>query len=90
MLEKKLVAKILGVTLRTVYNHYNEKRPIIKLLEKSFSNADLERFLENEHLREFDIDAPIKQLHLNNELIGRIERLEQKVSKLEKKNEHRC
>ncbi|WP_152184848.1 hypothetical protein [Sulfurimonas indica] len=85
MLEKKLVQKILNVSPKTVYNYYREKRPIIELLEKFFSNEDLERFLENRALGKFDVDIHTEQANLNKELLSRIERLEHKITEMEKK-----
>lgn len=41
----KAIAKILDVTLKSVYNYQKEKRPIISLLEKYYTEADLEEFL---------------------------------------------
>ena len=44
-MHKDLIAKILGVTVKSVYNYEKEKRPIITLLEKYYTDEDLEEFL---------------------------------------------
>ena len=86
MLKKEVVAKVLGVSVKSVYNYYKDQKakPIIALLEKSFSNEDLEDFLNNQEITVNDInDDWVIQNKLNTELINRIERLEEKVKKLE-------
>lgn len=43
---KQIASKLLGCTLASYYNWDNQKRPIISLLEKYFTQKELEEFLE--------------------------------------------
>ena len=51
----KAIAKILDVTLKSVYNYKKEKRPIISLLEKYFTEADLEEFLKTGVVSKYEL-----------------------------------
>jgi hypothetical protein len=66
---KQVASKILGCSLASYYSWDKQKRPIISLLEKYFTQEDLEEFLETG-----EISSPTTQ---------RLKKLEDKVSFLE-------
>lgn len=81
----KAIAKILDVTLKSVYNYQKENRPIISFLEKYFTKEELEEFLNTGKIEKLELikGISLKQNQLNQELINRMERLEKKVKELE-------
>ena len=77
---RETIVKILGVSKNSYWNYKNQNRPIIALLEKYFTKEDLQEFLETGNISKCDIQIPI-----HKEIINRLERLEQKIKELEKK-----
>ncbi len=80
--------KLLNVSRNTYYVHKRENRPIVSLIEKYFTEDDLQEFLETGSVSKYDTQTPsrIKKLEniINIELLNRIERLEQQVKELQK------
>jgi len=72
MLNKELIAKVLGVSVKSVYNYIKENRPIISLLDKYCSDSDLKEFLENgsiSRLEKLDnLDSELLERHIAYEL----------------------
>lgn len=53
-MHKDLIAKVLGVTVKSVYNYEKEKRPIITLLEKYYTDEDIIEFLETGNIKRLE------------------------------------
>jgi len=70
--EKKILAELLGVTIKSVYNYEKEDRPIMKFLTL-FSIHELEEFLESGKKPGVILS---KQELFNKELLNSIERVE--------------
>jgi hypothetical protein len=49
-LKNILLSKLIGISLTTVQNWKNEKRPIIQLLEKFFTDDEISEFLTNKNI----------------------------------------
>lgn len=70
---KELIAKLLGVTVKSVYNYEKEERSIIDLLNKYFDDNDANEFLatgkisrlENNMVYTNDLDI-MKSLNVDN------------------------
>ncbi len=54
MLNKELIAETLGVSVKSVYNYIKEKRPIISLLERYYSESDLQEFLQTGRINRYE------------------------------------
>jgi len=50
----KSIAKILDVTLKSVYNYKKENRPVVTLFEKYFTQNDLEEFLSTGKISKYE------------------------------------
>ena len=74
MLKKELVANVLGVSVKSIYNYYKDQegRPIVPLLERYFSNDDLEEFLREGKISRFEkldnLDSDLLERHIAYEL----------------------
>jgi len=74
VLKKELVANILGVSVKSVYNYYKDQegKPIVPLLEKYFSNDDLEEFLREGKISKLEkldnLDSDLLERHIAYEL----------------------
>lgn len=71
-MHKDLIAKVLGVTVKSVYNYEKENRPIISLLEKYYTDDDIQEFLETgkiSKLESIELDNQFKQLILNDHML---------------------
>lgn len=55
MKKDELFSKLFEFSIPSYYNWKKENRPVIKLLEKYFSNDELEEFLEKEKIQKFDL-----------------------------------
>jgi hypothetical protein len=68
-MNKKIIAKILDVTLKSVYNWEKEGRPIIRLIERYFEEKDLEEFLTTGRISRLEnqtmYDEKMKEFILN-------------------------
>lgn len=53
-LDHKIVCKLFGFTKSTFYNWKKEKRPVIMLLEKYFSDDDLKEWNEHKKIQKLD------------------------------------
>ena len=53
-MHKDLIAKVLGVTVKSVYNYEKENRPIISLLEKYCTDDDIQEFLKSGKISKFE------------------------------------
>jgi hypothetical protein len=51
---KDLIAKVLGVTVKSVYNYEKENRPIISLLGKYCTDDDIQEFLKSGKISKFE------------------------------------
>lgn len=51
----ELISNFFGFSIPTYYNWKREKRPIIKLIDKYFSEDELMEFLENERIAKLEI-----------------------------------
>ena len=51
--QKEIIKQILNIKERTLYNWRKEGRPIISLLEKYFTQEELEEFLETGEISSF-------------------------------------
>jgi hypothetical protein len=69
---KSAITKILDIADRTYYNWKRERRPIIGLLEKYFTNDDLEEYLKTgaiSRLEKLDnLDSELLERHIAYEL----------------------
>ena len=74
MLKKELVANLLGVSIKSVYNYYKDQKgkPIIPLLEKYFIDKDIEEFLKEGKISRFEsldnLDSELLERHIAYEL----------------------
>lgn len=53
-MKAELIAKIIGNTAKTIFLWRKEQRPIIKLLDKYFSDSDLKEFLDSGSISSLD------------------------------------
>ena len=53
-LHKELIGKLLGVTVKSVYNYEKEKRKIIHLLNKYLDDDDANEFLATDKILKFE------------------------------------
>lgn len=77
MKKDELFSKLFEFSIPSYYNWKKENRPIIKLLEKYFSNEDLEEFLEKDKIHKFDLfdkymEEKKKKINLYIEFISTI------------------
>lgn len=75
MKKDELFSKLFEFSIPSYYNWKKENRPIIKLLEKYFSNEDLEEFLEKDKIHKFDLfdkymEEKKKKINLYSEFIS--------------------
>ena len=74
MLKKELVANILGVSVKSIYNYYKDQngKPIIPLLEQYFSDSDLEEYLKEGKISKLEkldnLDSNLLEQHIAYEL----------------------
>jgi hypothetical protein len=78
MKKEEIYLELFKFTRNTFYVWKRENRPIINLLEKYFSDEDLEEFLENEKISKLDITQKFieqrnEKINLYIEFISRIE-----------------
>lgn len=73
MSEREIYMSLLGISINTYYLWKKQERPIMTLLEKSFTKEELETFVTAGELP--------TQNQLNQELISRVDRL---LNELEK------
>ena len=59
-LDHKIVCKLFNFTKSTFYNWKKENRQVIKLLEKYFTDNDLEEFIKTGEIKLFDIQNNVK------------------------------
>jgi hypothetical protein len=76
MSEREIYMSLLGISVNTYYLWKKQQRPIMTLLEKSFTKTELEKFVTAGELP--------TQNQLNQELISRVDRL---LNELEKERQ---
>lgn len=76
MSEREIYMSLLGISVNTYYLWKKQQRPIMTLLEKSFTKTELEKFVTVGELP--------TQNQLNQELISRVDRL---LNELEKERQ---
>ena len=60
------IVKILDVSKNSYFNYKKQKRPIIQLLEKYFSENELEEFLEFKKIEKFELIKNISSEEIKN------------------------
>ena len=60
-LDYKQVSQLCGITNPTFYNWKSEKRPILYLLNKYFTNAELEEFIKTGSIRTMEVVNELKK-----------------------------
>ena len=73
---KQVASKVLGCALASYYNWKKEGRPIVSLLEKYFTQEELEEFLETGEISSFS--------KINSPVALRLEKLEDKQREQDK------
>ena len=90
MLKKEVVAKVLGVSVKSVYNYYKDQKakPIIALLEKYFTQEDLEEFLETGEIGFLEERKINENGGVLSKIYFEIGQMKKRISELEASNEN--
>ena len=91
-MDRKLVSNLLGISEKSFYRWRGERK-IFSLLEKYFTNNDLQDFLENDRIEKLELIKDkttddikkLLQVENNQSIIEKIEKKKQEIRNLENK-----